>query len=287
MKRFLSAWLSLGLLSSAARAGPTETAIIAVMRLSEQLNYSWVATVSDDARTYDIHGKATRGSFTAVKMPAINSIRRQLGRSVTDTHIEMIFLGNVNCVIETDKGWLRPEELPPAISSGNDSLHPAGNIGAPTSGGTRSRLGITSRTRHHGSGSSGPKSSADRSYSNLQLAISHPHEELGVIVGSHQEFNVEGDVVTGTLTDLGAQLLLVRDGQDSLTPVRATGSFKLWLRDGAVVKYQVKVQGTLRVELSSGHREINVQQTTDTLIKEVGTTRFEVPAEARRKLGTE
>src|SRR5215213_6929285 len=99
--------------AAVARGGPTEAAIVAVMRLSDKPNYSWVATVSDDARTYDIDGKTTRGGFTHVKMPAINAVRRRLGRSVTDTRIDMIFRGNVACVIETDNGWLRPEELPP------------------------------------------------------------------------------------------------------------------------------------------------------------------------------
>ena len=38
---------------------------------------------------------------------------------------------------------------------------------------------------------------------NLQLGISHPHEELGVIVGSHRELAIDGHVVSGVLTRLG------------------------------------------------------------------------------------
>ena len=124
----------------------------------------------------------------------------------------------------------------------------------------------------------------DRAYSNLQLAISHPHEELGVIVGSHQEFTVEGDVVSGTLTDLGAQLLLVRDGQKDITPLRAAGSFKVWLRDGLVAKYQVKLEGILKIDTPNGQRNVQVNQTTHTVIKDVGTTTVIVPDQARVKL---
>ena len=96
---------------------------------------------------------------------------------------------------------------------------------------------------------------------------------------------MDGDIVTGTLTDLGAQLLLVRDGQDNLTPVRASGSFKIWLRAGMVAKYQLKIEGTLQVQLSSGPKAIQVQQITDTIVKDVGTTKFDVPEQARAKLG--
>lgn len=41
---------------------------------------------------------------------------------------------------------------------------------------------------------------------------------------------VDDNAVTGMLTDLGAQLLLVRNGQTDITPVRAAGTFKIWLR---------------------------------------------------------
>jgi hypothetical protein len=125
----------------------------------------------------------------------------------------------------------------------------------------------------------------DTPYSNLQLGISHPHEELGVIVGSYQELKVEGDVVTGSLTDLGAQLLLVRDGQKYIEPLRAAGTFKLWLRNGMVAKYQVTLEGVLRIHVQSGRRQVEVHQVTDTVLKDVGTTTLDVPDQARAKLG--
>ena len=130
----------------------------------------------------------------------------------------------------------------------------------------------------------GVRDNEERNYSNLQLAISPPHEELGVIVSSHSEFKVEGDVVSGTLTDLGAQLLLVRDGQHTLTPVRAAGAFKLWLREGAVAKYQVRLEGILSIETPNGRRQIAVHQVTNTIVTAVGTTTFELPEQARLKL---
>lgn len=286
MKRLFPVCVAAGCLGSAALAGPVESAIMAAMRLSDQPNYTWVATISDDARTYDVVGRTTRGGFTRVTMPVINSVRRQLGRSVTDTQVEFIFQGNVACVVETEAGWARPDELSRLNLEGAESDNPPATTGhAPLLGGTRSTTG-----RIHGSVIPAPRpgggrDARDRAYSNLQLALSHPHEELGVIVSSHVEFKVEGDVVTGTLSDRGAQLLLVRDGQDNITPLRASGTFKLWIRDGMVTKFQVRLEGTLTVQLPSGRRQINVTQYTDTVVKDVGTTVFEVPTQARVKLG--
>ena len=267
-----------------SKASPTEDAIVAIMRLSDQPNYSWVATVADDARTYDIFGETIRGGFTQVNMPVINSVRRKLGRSVTDTHVHLIFRGNVRCVIETENGWRTPAELPMLAWNSPEArrVRPSSSVGS-IFGNPR---GTLQGAMVHQSGIANRASPAERAYSNLQLALSHPHEELGVIVGSHEILNVEGDTVTGSLTELGAQLLLVRDGQKYIQPVTAQGTFKLWLRDGMVTKYQVTLEGTLNVHLQSGRRTVKVHQITDTVLKDVGTTAFEVPDQALAKLGT-
>ena len=285
MKRLFSVCVAAILGAPAAFAGPTETAILATMRLADQPNYSWVATISDDARTYDVAGKTSKGGFTRVKMPVINSVRRRLGRSVTDTQIELIFRGNVACVIETDDGWKKPDELPPPEESEADAAlmsPPTGH--APILGRHPSSGGVTTGSSIRLPRRNDNRDDDPRGYSNLQLAISHPHEELAVMVGSHEEFKVEGDTVSGTLSDLGAQLLLVRDGQKQITPLRATGTFKLWLRDGMVAKYQVNLHGILAVETANGRRQIEVRQSTDTVLKDIGTTTFEVPPMARAKL---
>ena len=285
MKRLFSTCLVASLGVSCVQAGPTEAAIIAMMRLSDEPNYSWVATVSDDARTYDILGQTIRDGFTKVRMPVINSVRRQLRRSVMDTEVDFVFRGNVRCVINTEDGWKRPAELPllplnEAVAA--ELVGPIRPTQTATLGpGQLPRTSIVRMPRV-----ADPRDGRLRAYSNLQLAISHPHEDLGVIIGSCEHFKVEGNIVSGSLTDLGAELLLVRDGQKYIQPLRAAGSFKVWLRDGRVAKYQVKLEGALNVHLPTGKRIVEVRQVTDTIVKEVGTTSFEIPAEAVMKLGT-
>jgi hypothetical protein len=280
MKLSLAVGLWLVLTASPLVAGPREDAIVALMRLADQPNYTWVTTVSDDARTYDIEGRTVRGSFTRVKMPVINTVRRRLGRAVTDTQIEFIFLGNVACVVESEHGWVKPDELPPPPEEADDYV-PFGTpqnpitLGAPGSLSGGVIKGTVVRPRRPK-----PDEAQVRGYSNLQLAISHPHEDLGVIVGSHAEFHVEGDAVGGTLTDSGAQLLLVRDGQKQITPVRASGTFKVWFRDGLPVKYQLRLDGVLIVETPTSRRQVAVRQHSDTVIRDVGRTSFVVPDQA-------
>ncbi len=286
MKRSVSVCLVLAWLAPLTLAGPVEDAIQAAVRLSEHANYSWVTTIADDARTYDIRGQTQRGGYSRIKMPVINSVRRQLGRSVTDTQIEFFFRGNVACVVETERGWRRPDELPlpelvdAGTSGGNDVISlPTGSGPVPADGSIlRGSVVRLPKPRP-------PADKTPRAYSNLQLAITHPHEDLGVIVGSHATFTVEGDIVTGALTELGAQLLLVRDGQAYVTPLQAAGVFKLWIREGLVTKFQVRLEGILDVHLPNGRRRIRVNQVSDTVVREVGTTQFDVPEQAREKLG--
>lgn len=255
-------------------AGPVDDAIVAAMRLAEQPSYAWVTTVTDDARRYDISGRTMRDGYTRVTMPAVNTLRRRLGRSVTDTHVAFIFRGNVACVVETEAGWRRPDELPPEPPL---SAPPAVRGGAGVSAGAAT---LPLPTAPRAKPDSGP-----RAYSNLQPGLSHPHEDLGLIVAGHESLVVEADTITGTLTETGARLLLVRDGQEAITPVRARGTFQLWRRGDLIVRYRVTLRGTLSIQLPGGARSIEVSQTSETFVTEVGAAAFEVPDEVRTRLG--
>lgn len=272
MKRFYSAYLVLWLGAFSLHAGPTEDAIIAIMRLGEQSGYTWVATVSDDARTYDIDGKTDRAGYSRVTMPMINAVRRRLGRDITDNRVEAVFLGTTTCALKTPLGWFRPENLPEAQTLSD--YERLGATGAMPVGGKRILVAPGGST----------KSKEPRAYSNLQLAISPPHEELAVIVSSHRDFKVEGDVVTGTFTEIGASLLLVRAGQSHITPLKAEGSFKVWLRGGLPIRYQTDLRGTLGIAGEKGHVQVAVQQRTLAVISNIGTTVVDLPEEAKLAL---
>ena len=60
----------------------------------------------------------------------------------------------------------------------------------------------------------------------------------------------------------------------------AKGSVKFWLKEGALQKYEFKVKGLINF----GGNEVDVDRATTVEIKEVGTTKVEVPEDAKKKL---
>jgi hypothetical protein len=71
-----------------------------------------------------------------------------------------------------------------------------------------------------------------------------------------------------------------REGQDPPKIADAKGSLRIWTKDGTLAKYEIKVQG----KVTRGERESDVNRTTTVEIKDVGSTKLEVPAEAKEKL---
>jgi hypothetical protein len=69
-------------------------------------------------------------------------------------------------------------------------------------------------------------------------------------------------------------------GQNAPTVADPKGSLKVWLKDGLPTKYEVTVSG----KMTFGQREIAINRTTTTEIKDVGTTKVEVAEEAKAKL---
>lgn len=118
-------------------------------------------------------------------------------------------------------------------------------------------------------------------YSNAQFAMDQPHEELAVIVSSCTYVEVDGDEAVGVLSDLGAQLLLVRGGQMHINAVKAGGTFRLLMRDGAVTRYQLHLEVILFVD----RERVQVHRRSTTEIRAVDETQLDVPAEVRRKRG--
>jgi hypothetical protein len=264
------------------RAHTVETAIVAAMKFSEDPNYSWTCTISDDAQTYDIEGKTERG-FTWQRQPMPKGIARRLGRGA-GRELEAIFSRPLRYVIRTDSGWKALQELPKQDREWTDDqwiyvpVPVVRGPDMPADGSEGDRFGLPPAVYIPVM----PQIDDDqgKTYSNAQFALALPHDELAVMVSSHADFIVEGNVASGTLTDLGAQLLLVHDGHEYIRPVTGGGRFKLWLNRGVVEKYLVELAGIVVVD----RKAVYVRQKSMTVIKDVGTTKVEVPADARRRL---
>jgi hypothetical protein len=96
-----------------------------------------------------------------------------------------------------------------------------------------------------------------------------------------KDLTKEGDAYAGDLTEEGAKSLLrFGRGGGGATVSNAKGSVKFWVKDGALAKYESKVKGT--VSFDGNDREVD--RTTTVEVKDIGTTKVEVPAGAKSKL---
>jgi hypothetical protein len=273
------------LLVAAAMAGPADSAIVAAMKIPEAPNYSWRAEVVDDARSYEIVGatdRATDYSLVTLPLPSNSPSRRGPGgsRGPTSSVATVAFKGAVQYVVQVDEGWKRPDELPTS-GSGRRGGGPGGPPGSGRPPGAGGPPGSSGRGRGPGGGETGKPAA----YSNLQNSLSRPHEEIGVIVAGASDFKSEGGVVSGKLTEIAAALLLVRPGQKDIEPRRASGTFRFWIQEGVLVKYETQLEGVLSVLANGERREVTVNQTTTTTLSQIGTTTVDIPAEAKKKLG--
>lgn len=275
-------WFFIALVVTAApvQSGPIENSIVAAMRLSEEPGYTWKTSVEDDARSYLVEGKTQRDGYTRVTLPLIDSIADRLGRDA-EPQIEAVFKGDDRLVLRVGESWRTPAELPkaekreadyyvitPRASSAFQSA--AGDLEDPLLPPTI----VVTPTGRDDSGS--------KPFCNARLAVNRPHEELAIIVSSGTALQVDGENVTGDLTDIGARLLLAPGNDDSMgTPLLAAGKFKLRIKDHRVTRYQLRLEGVMQV----GKKRILVHQNSSTDISHVGETQFEVPEEARLKLG--
>ena len=287
MKAFKYLCFAAASTTTVLRAGPAESAIVDAMKLADAKNYSWTTDVTDDARSYTIDGKtdlADNKDYSIVTMPLLAARRgpsRGGGSSSTQASTTAIFKGDEKFVLESPEGWKKPDET-------RDSDSRYGRRGGP---GGYSRTGGYGGPGVYGGrgGPPGSRTSSDgrstRAYSNLQQTLSRPHEEIAIIVAGYTELKAEADGASGTLSETNAKLLLVHAGQKDIIPQRAGGTFRLWMKDGELVKYQVTLEGKLSVTMRDGRREVDVHQTTITTLRDVGSTTVEVPEAAKKKLG--
>jgi hypothetical protein len=110
--------------------------------------------------------------------------------------------------------------------------------------------------------------------------IRPPGVQAAEIAAAVKEFKKDGDAWGGELTKDGAETLLrLRRGSDA-TVSNARGSAKFWLKDGTLVKFEFTVQGTVRF----GDNDREVDRSTTVEIKDVGTTKLDVPDAAKKLL---
>ncbi|HWI56697.1 MAG TPA: hypothetical protein VNZ22_05690 [Bacillota bacterium] len=110
-----------------------------------------------------------------------------------------------------------------------------------------------------------------------------PAAEASDLAGKAKELKKDGEAYGSDLTETGAKELLSfggRRGANAPEPKNAKGSVKFWVKDGLLSKYELKLQGNLNFN----GEDRDVDRTTTVEIKDVGTTKIEVPEAAQKKL---
>ncbi len=127
------------------------------------------------------------------------------------------------------------------------------------------------------------QSGAVRFVARLLQSFKAPPAEVPDLVEKTKDLKLAEGVYAGTLTEAAVKELLmfrVRMGGNDPEVSGAKGSVKFWLKDGALSKYELKLQGT--ISYNGNDREVNRTHLTE--IKDIGTTKVVVPEEAAKKL---
>ena len=110
-----------------------------------------------------------------------------------------------------------------------------------------------------------------------------PAVQAADLANGTKELKRDGDVIAGDLTEEAAKPLLTfrrGGGGDGPTVSDAKGSVKFWIKDGVLAKYEFKVTG--KVSFNGNDRDVD--RTTTVEIKDLGSTKIEVPEAAQKKL---
>ena len=110
-----------------------------------------------------------------------------------------------------------------------------------------------------------------------------PAAEASDLAGKTKELKKDGEAYASDLTEAGAKELLTfggRRGGNAPEPKNARGSVKFWVKDGLLAKYELKLQGTI----TFNGEDRDMDRTTTVEIKDVGTTKVDVPEAAKTKL---
>lgn len=274
----------LGSVVTGVRADQADSVIVAAMKLSSVANYGWTTTIEQGSRITGIDGKTNDSGYSLVTF--------HNAASPGGGNTSAVFLGDSKYVVQAGNGWVNPgslpEDSPPSDSSnGSRGAGGGGRSGAKGGGSGMSLGGIglggAGRRGGRGGGSrSGSQNSAAEAPARLPSGINLPHEELAIIVANYTNLHFDGNVASGSLTESGSDLLLSPAGSAETPPAGATGTFRLWIKDGAVTKYQVH----LSAKTAPGGRAVKggFSETINVELEDVGSTKFDVPDAAKQRL---
>jgi hypothetical protein len=109
-----------------------------------------------------------------------------------------------------------------------------------------------------------------------------PAKQAEEAASAAKELSKTDDAYSGELTEQGVKDLMAfgRRGGNAPEVKNAKGTVKFWVKDGILTKTQIHVQGTINFN----NEDRDLDRTTTVEIKDVGTTKVEIPEEAKSKM---
>ena len=237
-----------------ASAAPKDEVADAAKKLADANNYSWKSTTASQGGQGGQggqgqgEGKTEKGGFTHLTMTR------------GENSVEAVVKGEKGAV-KTQGGWKSFAEL---ASAAQDNQGQGGQ-------------------RRGGGGA--------RMFQNYRT----PAVEAQELATKVKELTKADDAYTGELTDEAVQSLVsfrggggrrgqggagAGEGNGPPPATNAKGTVKFFVKDGALSKYEYH----LTVTRSFNGNDFNIHLTTTVEIKDVGSTKVEVPAEAKAKI---
>lgn len=260
MKNLLAPCLAVAFATSLLHAAPTDDVAAAAKKLADAPNYGWTVTTefaNSQFPAFPSEGVTDKGGYTVITT-SFNGNTRQTVRK-----------GDQFVTQNRDGEWMTLEEMRQQF---------AGAGGAGGAGGAAGGAGRAGGRGGFGMFGGGAQQDFAKDVANLAGKIKDAKVADGAIVGTLSPDDAASLLTFGRGGRGGAG----GGGQTPAAAKNASGSVKFWLKDGGLVKYAVNVKGT--VTTPSGD-ERDVDLTTTTEIKNVGSTKVTVPEEAKKKLG--
>jgi hypothetical protein len=112
-----------------------------------------------------------------------------------------------------------------------------------------------------------------------------PAAQSAELAGNLKDVTEMDGVLSGEMKEDAVKDVLLfaarrRDGQEAPKIADEKGTAKFWVKEGVLTKYEMKVQG----KLTAGDRTTDIDRTLTTDLKDIGSTKLEVPEEAKQKM---
>jgi hypothetical protein len=248
--------VAVGLATAISRGAPADDVNAAAKKLADAPNYSWTTTNQNNGG-----GGGGRGGFG---MGPVNGKTEKGGYTLTSRtgqngELQTLRKGEQFATQNFQSGeWMSAEEMREQFANFGGGRGGGGGQGGGGRGGRGGGFGFGAN------------------------AMNPAEEVMALVEAAHDLKSADGAIMGSLSSEAVAQRLTFGGrGGGGQGPQNASGTVKFWLKDGAISKYELNVKGTVQ----GRNGEVQIDRTTTTEIKDVGTTKVSPPEAAVKKLG--